>query len=170
MDPEIDWNEIVEDLGPRLYRYFCARFNQQSADDLTQETLVRLVRKVNTKQFDPDRGTLKMLAFGIAHYVALESRNPVLAADVDDFEILENIKSETNFENDFIRFDLASKVRHHFDKLSEIEQQILALFIDQDLMLIEISLIVQMPQGTVKSHVFRAKNKLIQILMKENVI
>jgi DNA-directed RNA polymerase specialized sigma24 family protein len=69
----VDWNRQVEDLGPSLYRYFCAQFAGVEASDLVQDTLIRLLRKVDQGEYDPARGSLRMYAFGIAHYVRLEA-------------------------------------------------------------------------------------------------
>ena len=57
-------------LGPRLFKYFFARFDAQTADDLVQEVLIRVVRKVRSGGVDPSRGNLTALTFGIAHNIA----------------------------------------------------------------------------------------------------
>ncbi|WP_413289771.1 RNA polymerase sigma factor [Bdellovibrio sp. HCB337] len=167
MAKNIDWDEVVEDLGPRLFKYFCVRFSSEQADDLTQETLIRLVRKVEDGKFDPDKGTLKMLGFGIAHYVALETK-PSSHESIEDWE--ETLEIDTNLEQMTIEKDAAFKVREHFKNLSAIEQQILSLSVDEDLHLHEISMILQVPEGTVKSHIFRAKKKIVALIQKETVL
>jgi hypothetical protein len=70
----IDWDEFVATESPRLYRYFLARFAHPVACDLVQETLLRLVSKVDDGTFDPTRGSLIGYAFGLAHFVAREGR------------------------------------------------------------------------------------------------
>ncbi len=164
----IDWDDIIDDLGPRLYRYFCVRFNSEQADDLTQETLIRLVRKVNEGKFDPNRGSLKMLSFGIAHYVALESKQLDQHDSIEDWQ--DGLADQHDLEAVTITNNMASKLREKLHLLSSIEQQILSLFVDEELTLHEISIILQIPEGTIKSHIFRAKKKLIQMVQKEGVV
>lgn len=168
VEDHLNWDKIVEDIGPSLYKYFCVRFNNEQADDLTQETLIRLVRKVEEGKFDPSKGTLKMLGFGIAHYVALEVNQLVRHDSIEDWQ--DSLDSEVNLEQITITKDAALKVRDKIKKLSNIEQQILSLFVDEELTLSEISLITQTPEGTIKSHIFRAKKKLIALIQKENVL
>ena len=88
----MNWDSIVEDLGPRLYKYFCVRFTKEQADEL-------------------------------------------------------------NTEQTIISFQSAAKIRELIQELSKIEQQILLLFIDEELAINEIGLILQMPEGTIKSHI-----------------
>lgn len=161
MKKDVDWDEVVEDLGPRFYRYFCARFPEAEADDLTQETLVRLVRKVREGSFDPSRGNLRMLGFGIAHYVALEAKP--MKSEVA-LEEREHVDESQNLENNLIENEKRQSVRAGFSSLSQMEQQVLSLVIEEELKLADISMLLQLPVGTIKSHVHRAKMKLISLL------
>ena len=168
MGNQLNWDKVVEDIGPRLFKYFCVRFSNEQADDLTQETLLRLVRKVEEGKFDPDKGTLKMLGFGIAHYVALESKQFYLHEPIEDWQ--DSLSADIDVEQVTITKDAALKVRNQMKNLSSIEQQILSLLVDDELTLNEIALILQVPEGTIKSHVFRAKKKLITLIQKESVL
>lgn len=168
MENQLDWDSVVEDLGPRLFKYFCVRFSKEQADDLTQETLIRLVRKVEEKKFDPDKGTLKMLSFGIAHYVALEAKQPEIHDSIENWQDL--LVSEQNIEQVIITNEMALRVREQMTNLSNIEQQVLSLLVDEELSLVEIGMILQVPEGTIKSHIFRAKKKLIALIQKENLL
>jgi len=165
MNSELDWDALVKDLGPRLYRHFCVRFRSDQADDFTQETLLRLVRKIREGKWDATRGTIQMFAFGIAHYVALENREPRSSPDsIEDWQ--DSLLDSTDLERFTITKQMALQVRQCISQLSEMEQQVLALLVDQELSLNEIACILQCPEGTIKSHVFRAKKKLFQMLQK----
>ncbi|MBI1861663.1 MAG: hypothetical protein HYR96_12165 [Deltaproteobacteria bacterium] len=69
----MNWDVAVEEIGPRLLRYFAATFPRPLAADLVQEVLVRLYQKHESGLFDPERGSLRMFAYGIAHFVRLET-------------------------------------------------------------------------------------------------
>ncbi|MCX6119882.1 MAG: hypothetical protein NT027_20295, partial [Proteobacteria bacterium] len=67
-----DWTNIVLELSPRLLGYFAARFSRTQASDLTQETFLRLYLFVKQGHLDSSKGSLTMVAFGIARNVGLE--------------------------------------------------------------------------------------------------
>lgn len=162
-----DWDEVVEDLGPRLYRYFCLRFSPETADDLTQETLVRLVRKFRDGKFDPERGSLRMLGFGIAHYVALESRRE--SPEEDLAEVAETLVGDTRLEERVsARFEVA-RLRECIQRLTDVEQQVLSMALEEELPLADIARLLRIPEGTVKSHLFRSKKKLGKFLQGDDL-
>lgn len=166
MKASIDWNLAVADIGPRLYRYFCASFPWSIASDLVQEVFIRLVEKYRNGSFDPKKGSLRMFAFGIARLVRLEV-----------FKTL----PEENFFGDPIKYewrvasnknvigsediDKSYSLRKAIAQLNEIQKEIILLLIDEDLTLADISKIIKIPIGTVKSHVHRAKVQLRNLLI-----
>ncbi len=158
MAVELDWNAVAALLGPRLYNYFRRRGFLAQAADMTQETLLRLLEKVEFGEYNPDKGRLDQYAFGIARFVGLEQQKkflePVLA--VESVIVAEEEKLESNLQAQQQTTALRSAIR----ELSEIQQEVLWLILDEDLKLDEIALILEIPLGTVKSHVHRAKEQL----------
>lgn len=160
-----DWNAIVEELGPKLFRYFRARFSYEHAADLTQETLIRLVQKTNAGQFDPGRGNLRMYAYGIAHFVALEAQKRP-----ESMESAPELHLVSRLEEEMIEQQRRDQLRAALRRLDQVHVQIISLMIDEELTLNDIGVLLGMPVGTVKSHVHRAKEKLREILSaKESV-
>lgn len=166
METIIDWNSVVADIGPKLYQYFCASFPRPTAADLVQEVFIRLVNKYNKGSYDPKKGSLRMFAFGIAHFVRLETLKALpkenLFGDPTEYEwqMDANEKVDGNEEMNR-RFAL----RKAITRLSGIQQQIILLLIDKELTLTDIGEITKIPLNTVKSHVHRAKDKLRTLLM-----
>lgn len=187
---EPDWSEVVRDTGPALLRYFCGSFDRPRAADLVQETLIRLVQKHRQGSFSPEKGSYKAYALGIARYVRLETLREMagaelLAQDGGDTSALDfavatssagsgagvgrgafTSGAGTAFHSDVgvsdsqnMRDDIRD-LRRAIAKLKPTEQEIILLSIDADLSLEEIADIVQLPLGTVKSHVHRAKENL----------
>lgn len=167
MGASMNWDGLIDVLGPKLYRYFCARFEDTLADDLTQETLVRLVTKFNSGDFDNSKGTMEMFAFGIARFVRLEElkrKTPVLM----DKSEQDNIVDQANlFESTHDKSELFL-LRKGIAHLLEPEQEIILLMIDQEWTLNQISQHMQMPLGTVKSHVHRAKKNIISFIEEKS--
>jgi RNA polymerase sigma-70 factor (ECF subfamily) len=173
---QIDWDEVVEDLGPALLRYFCAAgFARHQASDGVQETLLRLVRLAQEGEYDPNRGSPRMLAFGIARLVKHEFYRSVgehdLYGDTKEYadvpkpgsvvpqsalETLENRQTETALRKAILSLEFPVR-------------EIFLLLVDRELKLEEISGILSIPVGTIKSHIHRGKEKLRAYLANEEV-
>jgi RNA polymerase sigma-70 factor (ECF subfamily) len=161
----MNWNQTVAEIGPRLFRYFSASFSAEQASDLTQETLIRLVRKYEAGAFDSRKGTLVMFAYGIARLVRLEAWKAAptelpLNAETDaaaDSESLEGARQ-------------VKRLRLAIQDLNEPQREILLLHIDEELTLQEIGTLMALPLNTVKSHVHRAKEVLREKLREEEAL
>jgi len=158
-----DWDAIVDEIGPKLFAYFKSRFNDSIANDLTQETLIRLVDKHQSGVFNINKGSLTMYAFGIAKYVRLEAVKSHSKHDHLEFEI-HHEKAECTHKEDFEEKDQLSQLRFAISKLPEPQQEIILLQIDDELGLKEIGSLMSMPTGTVKSHIHRAKQNLMNLM------
>lgn len=112
-----------------------------------------------------------MLAFGIAHFVALEKSRELRKQQMTHLEPLDStveFGESPSFETQSIEQSHRSLLRHAIRDLSEQEQQILSLMIDEEMKLSEISILLNSPTGTIKSHIYRAKEKLKSLLSKES--
>lgn len=148
-----NWNAIVDDLGPRLYRYFRATLTEAQSEDCVQETLIRLWNKMSDGQYDSAKGSLRMYAYGIAGFVRLE-------AFKSKPQIAKTDKSALDMEEAFARRREAQALRKALLELSSVQQQILCLYIDEELTMEQIAALLDQPVGTVKSHIHRAKLEL----------
>lgn len=150
---EPDWRRVVGELGPPLYRYFSGSFAAAQASDLVQDTLIRLVQKCRDGHWSESRGTMQSYAFGIARLVRLEA----LKKKPRDSAIDEN---EPSAETRADASDRVAHLRWAIRQLGPIEQEILLRLIDEECGLEQIAFDLDIPLGTVKSHVHRAKEKL----------
>jgi len=161
----MNWDKLVKNLGPRLYRYFAASFADSIADDLTQETLLRIVRKYHAGDIDLTKGSVDMLSFGIAKNIKFEYFRTI--KNVDSIDNVE----ENAFAHDEGSFEALSqnqqvhRLRLAISKLGDPQKEILLLTIDQELTSLDIAKILDMPEGTVKSHIHRAKEELREALL-----
>jgi RNA polymerase sigma-70 factor, ECF subfamily len=155
------WRDIINDLGPSLYRYFSTSFANQVAADLVQETLIRLVHKHSAGVFKEDRGSIKAYAFGIARYVRLEALKENPGFDlVDDEKVLNSHPKESTVDHS----DPLAHLRWAISRLKPIEQELVLLMIDDEMSLEQMAMALSIPVGTVKSHIHRAKENLRQIM------
>jgi len=155
------WHDIVNDLGPSLYRYFAASFANQIAADLVQETLIRLVHKQRGGAIHSDQGNIKAYAFGIARYVRLEALKDHPGFDlVDDEKTLHAHTTDEKADHS----DPVAHLKWAIRQLKPIEQELILLMIDDEMSLEQMSMALSIPVGTVKSHIHRAKENLRKIM------
>jgi RNA polymerase sigma-70 factor (ECF subfamily) len=169
LSDEIHWPQLARELGHKLYRYFYASFSAESADDLVQETLLRLHQKSMEEAILAAKGNLITYAFGIAHRVKLEkfkdNRKHPLCQNCENELVDGNHSAEQvladNQELTMLRLAIAS--------LNRPEQDVLTLVIEKELSLVQIGHILDMPLNTIKSHVHRAKENLKKILSGDKI-
>ena len=159
------WDDVIEEIGPPLLRFFAASFRRERAAELVQDTLIRVVNKVETGAFDEARGSLLKFAYGIARYVRLESLKSLPQENRSD-QILD-IDSESNpLEDAYDNRLKIERLRRAIGQLSTIQQEVITLFLSDDLTLNDISEMLALPVGTVKSHMHRAKERLTEIMLE----
>jgi RNA polymerase sigma-70 factor (ECF subfamily) len=154
---DIDWDATVRDVSPGLLRYFMAVFPRPLAADMVQEVLLRLVMKVRSGRFQANEGTLRMYAYGIARLVRLEGRR-------SEGRVLELVNPDQIATPALEDRDDKERLRAAVARLKPVEQDVILLLLDKDLSLEEIGKLLDLPLGTVKSHVHRAKESLKTLL------
>lgn len=161
MENSLDWNEIAESLGIRLFAYFKRRGAREQATDLTQEVLVRLFDKACAQAYQAEKGSLAQFAFGIARLVWLEHQKELqnlarLNLALPQLSTLQ-FESVPTPEDTRRAHEEEHRLRQVMNKLSSIQHEVVTLVADQNLKLREIARILQIPENTVKSHLHRAK-------------
>ena len=169
----MDWNAIVERLGPRLYNYFIRRGFLRESSDLTQDVFSRLYLKISDGVFDDTKGSLDAFAFGIARFVALENQQSshlyLLSSDEEfDWDKLGGVTSP-DLESDYHRSETIRLFLNEIKSLNPVQQEVLTLYMDDELKLEDIAELMKLPVGTVKSHLFRAKEKLKDLLENKGI-
>ncbi len=158
---ETNWSQLVGEISPRLYRYFLGSFAAAQASDLVQETLIRCVHKHRGGEFDPSKGSSLAYALGIARFVRLEGlKAHARLSEVGEEELVSQVSQQPSPGQS----DPVAHLRWAISRLKPVEQEIILLMIDAELKLEQIAELVDLPLGTVKSHVHRAKENLRHIM------
>jgi len=161
----MNWEAAVKQIGPALLRYFMASFPRHLSDELVQETFIRLVRKVESREFDSSKGSLLKFSYGIARFMKLETLKSLpheRASEDVVFAAADTVSKSSDEE--YETKEQVVRLRKAISKLPEIQQEIIALTLDDEMSLPEISEILEMPLGTIKSHIHRAKISLLGIM------
>ncbi len=163
--------------------------NKEDAEDSLQEAFIKTFRAIVENQFE-ERAKFSTYFYRIVYNTAIDNYKKLKSKTYNLLRIDESSSSQsdaetgdiTNFEMkvDAVKYDLGSGYRT--DKkaldnevqdfvsrfLAEIPEKysvILTLFFLNDLSHEEISEMLNLPLGTVKNRIFRAKDKLKDIMM-----
>lgn len=161
------WDRVVEEIGPRLYRYFkykgAANFSSDLASDLTQETFIRLVGIGH--RFDSAQGPIVAFALGIAQNIWRENlRKNRPTSSLDEHQ---DLVVDADLHAELEKADQSEKLKAIVRRLPQTQQDILYFYFDEEITTREIAEVMEIPEGTVKSHLHRAKESIRKILEKE---
>ncbi|MCG6188570.1 RNA polymerase sigma factor [Maribellus maritimus] len=157
------FDELYNRYHNRLFYYFYRMLGncEETANDFLQDIFLKIIDK--PQLFNPDYSFKKWI-FSVAHnmckneYRKRENHKTILQ-DI----IPENIKDEINPD----REDKSRWIEIAFremEGLSEKSREILVLKYRENFSLDEISEILSLPKGTVKSRLFYARNELTKLV------
>lgn len=145
----------------------------EDREDICQDVFIKVFEKLNSFQFNSKLGTwIGNIAYNTSINYLQKKRNILLSSLLmpeNELSFMENSTADfNNPEQIFIKQEDISRLNLMIDKLTEIQKATLLLFYQDEMSLEEISKILEMSVNTVKSHLFRAKNSLKQ-LMTQNI-
>lgn len=151
-------------LVKRYHRIFCERAfwitkDKAIAKDIAQESWLKIMDKLHTLK---EAERFKSWALRIVYTKSIDNlknqnRNRVQIKTVEKFGI--EVQQNTDDPNQ-IHLELLQSI----NKLSKEKQDIIRLFYTEEYSLKEISSFLRIPVGTVKSRLFKAREKLKTIL------
>lgn len=124
------------------------------AGDLAQETWVRILRRISTLR---DASRLRPWMFGIARRVAMDRLRAQYLRRTDDDVLIDDIAApeiDAGVESDLQALDVGLAA------LPPRERETLALFYLRELTIEQMAGLLEVPVGTVKSRLFRARELL----------
>jgi RNA polymerase sigma-70 factor (ECF subfamily) len=150
------WHEPV-------WRYLRRLTNSDdAAADLAQDTWLKVLRGIANLR---EPASLRAWLFGIARRVAMDRLRRQYARPVDDAAVIEDIAAQvvdTEIESDLAALEIG------MDSLPLRERETLALFYLRELGIDQIAALLDVPAGTVKSRLFRARHLLRKQLTGES--
>ncbi|MBK8983811.1 MAG: RNA polymerase sigma factor [Ignavibacteria bacterium] len=165
--------------------------SREDAEDCLQESFLKLFRSITSGKFE-ERSKLSTYFYTIVYNTAVDNykklksrRFSIVSIDVEGSSFEEgddllrkyyDAKIEKNEFDDKYDLSTESKISESeikqiiSDYINSIPEQysvILTMFYINDLSHDEIAEILRLPLGTVKNRIFRAKNKLKEIILKK---
>jgi RNA polymerase sigma factor (sigma-70 family) len=132
--------------------------SNEVADDLVQDTWVRVLRGISGLR---DGSRLRPWLFGVARRVAMDRLRRQYTRRVDDEAIIEDLAAAE--VDPALESDLAV-LESGLDALPAPERETLALFYLRELSIEQMATLLEVPAGTVKSRLFRARTLLRRLL------
>lgn len=142
----------------------------QDREDICQDVFIKVYEKLNTFQFKSKLATwIGNIAYNTSINFLQKKRN-VLLSDLlssnEEKSFIEEMESDyNNPEQIILQKENIKELNRNINKLPEIQKSILLLFYKDELSVDEISKIVEMPANTIKSHLFRARKSLKELLI-----
>jgi RNA polymerase sigma factor (sigma-70 family) len=147
----------------------------QDREDICQDVFIKVYEKLNTFQFKSKLSTwIGNIAYNSSINYLQKKKNILLrniVSPINEISFIESVNIESdNPEKIFIRKENIAQLNQSIDILPEFQKIVLLLFYKEEMSLDEISKVLEMPVNTVKSHLFRAKKTLKQLMTKnENI-
>lgn len=152
---------LIKQWAPALYRYLVRITDDpDAAQDLLQEVWLSVLRGISALE---DCTKLRSWLFSIAHRCLMDRLRGQYRAQIDPEVALEQIVDESS---DLAHADTRSMVLDGLAMLPLAEREVLSLFYLQELSLAELASVINVPVGTVKSRLFRARKLLRQHFTK----
>ena len=149
----------------RVYRYLVTRLNDSAtAADLLNDVMLDVWR--GAARF-AGRSKVTTWMLGIAHHKVLNHwrrQGSRVFTEVD--ETLEDESESANLEKALSAVQDAERLRECLGKLSDAHREVIHLVFFEELDYAEIATVMGVPEGTVKSRVHHAKNRLQQLLVR----
>ena len=142
----------------------------EDREDICQDVFIKVYKKLNTFQFKSRLGTwVGNIAYNTSINYLQKKKNILFSNVVSPENELSYLESKNiefnNPEQIFIKEEDMNELNKAIGKLTEFQKTILLLFYQDEMRLDEIGKILEMPVNTVKSHLFRAKNSLRQLIV-----
>jgi len=150
------FDELIQRWHGPIWEYVRHLSDDDAAQDIAQDIWLRVLRGIGRLR---DPAKLRAWLFGIAHRTwidTLRSKYAVVVADVDEVDRQETLDP---MAPDELEEELTA-VEQELARLPAIEREALTLFYLRELSLQEIAQALDIPVGTVKSRLHRARRML----------
>ncbi|MEP6918329.1 MAG: RNA polymerase sigma factor [Acidobacteriota bacterium] len=149
------FDALIERWHDPIWRYVRRiTGDDQAADDLVQDLWLRVLRGIHRLR---DGSKLRAWLFGIARHALMDRwRDKYAAGAVSDVDLTDLPADEVDLGP---QEDLEA-MEHELARLPVVEREVLTLFYLRELSLAEVSEVLAVPVGTVKSRLFRARQLL----------
>ncbi|MBR3882183.1 MAG: sigma-70 family RNA polymerase sigma factor [Clostridia bacterium] len=155
--------EIYKEYFKTVYKYlFCLTSNHDLAEELTQETFYKAVKKIDTYE---GKCKISVWLCQIAKYTWYDYlRRKQEIINIDD---LYEFKSEVSLEDKIIEEEEKNLIEGKLNVLDDFSKEVVILRIKGDMSFKEIGNVLNKTENWARVTYYRAKNKLKEALKNE---
>jgi RNA polymerase sigma factor (sigma-70 family) len=131
--------------------------------ELCQETFLRVHKHLGQYRFEsPLRSWIGQVAFSVAARHLKRKRIPLAEPKNDDegTPLVEQVSSDFDLEAAYADAELAGRLRAAIEALAPLQRMLLTMYHLEEMSIGEIAMITDVPEGTIKSHLFRSRARL----------
>ena len=141
------------------------------ARDLCQETFLRVHRQLHQFRFEcPLKAWIGRIAYSIAlRHLERQRAMPLTPLDEQDEDATESLAVECGDLERLFDAQLATRLRAAVDALPPVPRTLVTLYHLEELPIGDIASITGMSEGTIKSHLFRARASMGEWLRRRGV-
>jgi RNA polymerase sigma-70 factor (ECF subfamily) len=163
---ELNFNSLYAKYHTQVYYHILSKVNgdKTKAEELTQETFIKVAENLHT--YDVDRAKLITWIYTIANHKVIDAYRTNKSDRFVHVDGYQNEDGRDSFEfeaeesNDTETSDTVEAVKRAMSSLNENERAIAEMFFLEQKKYREIADILDVPMGTVKGVLARAKGKL----------
>jgi RNA polymerase sigma-70 factor (ECF subfamily) len=145
------FNELIERYKDKIFN-FVIRYlsSREDSEDITEDIFIKVYFKID--KFDKNKGSFKTWLFKIAKNTIYNKFRERKLSSLD-FEITDTHKEEDAYERENL-------IQVALNKIGKKYRIVLLMYYMEGFSYIEISKILNLPLGTVKTRIRRAKGKI----------
>jgi len=179
---EVNAFEILVERYKNLVAHIVFRMVSQPTDreELCQEVFIKAFQKLASFRFESKFSTwIGRIAYNTCVNYLKKKKIPLVqdelapapnlqyGASDASLRITRSVHAQTPQPDElYERDELANLVQREIDHLPPVHRVIITLFHQQDMSIKDIATMMQLPEGTVKSHLFRARQRLKRRLLQ----
>lgn len=158
------YKEVIELYGNQLYRtcYLILK-DKEDAEDVVQETLIKVFKNINNF-----KGESRLYTW--IYQIALNQSRDILRKKVDFLNLQDDWVGEEDLYMDIGKTIDKEILGKNLRALNPIYNEVLVLFYLREFSIKEISEILEVSEGTIKSRLSRGRNLLKTELEKEETL
>jgi RNA polymerase sigma factor (sigma-70 family) len=152
---------LVWNLVYRMVRH------PEDARELCQDVFLRVHDCLHQYRFESSLATwIRQIAFSVAARHLQKKRLPLVSASEDDdgASVFDHIGDGFDLEAACLDGELMQHLAQAIDRLPPLQRTLVTLFHLDEMPIAEIAQVTDLPEGTVKSYLFRARHRLRQQL------
>lgn len=164
--------EVLPTLVKRYHKTFCEKAywitkDKEKAKDIAQDCWIIIIDKLYTLD---NVNSFKGWASRIVYTKAIDSikHRHKYKETIEDARLMSNELERSEDDNASVRVELLKAIHKAIQQLPKGKQDIIRLFYAEEYSINDISSFLNIPIGTVKSRLFKARQKLKSIMQKVN--